>query len=168
VARTHDFAHSLALGERLERELDTVFEGLGYDVEEVDRFAQRRGVDRIFRQGDILWTVEYKANTYSKTSGKFFIETTSVDRASVAGWAQRSQAQVFVFLVPSRPQRRVIAVDAMQIKRRLSGWLALYDIKTSGMNVSQRGNYRSSGILVPLEELAILSALDLLYDAPPN
>jgi len=147
--KIYDFDEQLVEGQEAEAFLDIVFSKYIY-VEEVSMYYQRKGIDRMFTDGEKIIAVEYKADRKASMTGNAFIETTSVSSTGEPGWARKTQADWIVYFLPQ--EMVAYLIPAKEMKARLSKWLNTYRI---GKAYNQ--GYFSTGVLVPIEEIASFS-----------
>lgn len=143
----HHFNDKLAQGESYEAYLDGVFRSWGYVVDAVDRFDQRRGIDRVMfnpRTGETT-AVEYKADSMAQKTGNAFVETISVDTTGKRGWAYTSQADYLAYYIPGDGLLYLMAFTTL--RAHLPRWQATY--RPVG---ARNDGYMTRGIAVPLRE----------------
>jgi hypothetical protein len=147
----YDFKRQLRKGEAYERHLDVLF-AVDYSITPATHEQQRAGIDRIFtrRIDGKRFTIEYKADSKAGATGNAFIETTSVDTTSKAGWATSSQADILVYLV-TEPQT-IYCIALSKLRTKLERWQRKY----REVAVRNKG-YRTIGLLVPLHELEAIA-----------
>ena len=147
-----DFDEQLVEGEEAEAFLDSEFSKFA-EVKKVGMDLQRKGIDRAFRMGDKIITVEYKADRRATLTGNAFIETTSVSTTWAEGWAKKTQADWVIYFLPQEMLAYLIPVKEM--KKRMNGangWRNTYPMRRA-----QNKGYYSEGLLVPLTEIETFS-----------
>lgn len=145
MVKTYYFSDQLDKAEEYERKLDRYF-SKWYDIRTVGMDAQRRGIDRIYRNDDRKLAVEYKTDFLTQRTGNVFIETVSVDRTGKLGWAWTSQADIIVYLVA--PNTIYIA-NPYDIRDHIEFWKQQY-----GERSVQNKSYKSKGIPLPEKQFA--------------
>jgi hypothetical protein len=150
MASTYAFQNQLTKGERAEGVLD-VFLASDHEITPVSLAEQRRGIDRVFvrRTTGRRFTVQYKADWTAHRTGNAFIETVSVDTNNVPGWALTSQADWLIYYLPR--DRHAYAIRMAVIRDKVVEWSATYPT-----TAVQNMDYHTHGVLVPLQELALL------------
>ena len=147
--KIYDFNEQLIEGQEVEEFLDTAFSKFAI-IEPVGMELQRKGIDRVFTMDERQLYIEYKADRKASMTGNAFIETTSVSTTGEAGWARKTQADWIVYFLPQ--EMVAYLIPAKEMKARLSKWLNTYRI---GKAYNQ--GYFSTGVLVPIEEIASFS-----------
>ncbi len=102
-SKTYDFKSQEFIGKHGEEVLDKWL-GSAYKILDVSgvRKYQEDGIDRILMRPDgTTVSVEYKFDIASSRTGNLFFETVSVDNQDLPGWGWRSQADYWIFLLPS-------------------------------------------------------------------
>ena len=147
----HEFNKSLKTGQRYERVLDKVFSDR-YSITPVSMDLQRLGIDRIFTsiKSRKRFSVEYKGDEKTQTTGNAFIETVSVDTDNKPGWAITSCAQILIYYVIG-PNDIYISYMT-EIKRLVSDWANKYEEKPA-----YNEGYKTLGLCVPIEEIEPIS-----------
>jgi len=144
-----DFDEQLIEGEEAETFLDSMFSQFA-EVKKVGMDLQRKGIDRAFRIGDKIITVEYKADRRATATGNAFIETISVSTTFAEGWAKKTQADWIIYLLPQ--ELKVYIIPVKEMKKRMTAWRHTYPF-----GKAQNKGYHSEGLLVPLTEIATFS-----------
>lgn len=101
--KMYDFKSQEFIGKHGEIILDKWF-GSAYKILDVSGIKkyQDNCIDRIFMRLDgTTISVEYKFDLASSRTGNLFFETVSVDNKNIPGWGWRSQADYWIFLLPS-------------------------------------------------------------------
>lgn len=160
----YSFRPSLERGERAEEWLDGYF-ARRFVVTNPQR--QRDGIDRLFtpRDGRAPFTVEYKTDWTAVRTHNVFVETVSVDREGIPGWAITSLADRLVYYLPE-PESLIYVIGFEQLRAALPGWWARYETRHIP-NHGVRGDYHTVGLLVPQDEFervaeAVLDATEEL------
>ncbi|MFB8788816.1 MAG: hypothetical protein U7123_08195 [Potamolinea sp.] len=101
--KTYDFKSQELIGKHgegiLDKWLSSVYKIL--DVSGIKKY-QENCIDRILMRLDgTTVSVEYKFDLASSRTGNLFFETVSVDNQDLPGWGWRSQADYWVFLLPT-------------------------------------------------------------------
>jgi len=156
----YDFKAMLARGEAAERALDSFFAGR-FDITNPSR--QSEGIDRVFapRNGGRSFTVEYKTDWTAVKTHNAFIETVSVDKAEIQGWAHTSKAEWLIYYIPE-PESVAYAIKFARLRDQLGRWISGYPHRTVS-NEKDGSRYNTIGVLVPLDEMEAVSksVLDL-------
>lgn len=145
----YQMGEQLAQGEGAEARLDRHFAARCI-IQSATRAQQRMGIDRLFthRQTEITYTIEYKTDWTAGRTGNAFIETVSVDREQIPGWAYTAQAEWLVYFVPVHLQIYLIAFA--DLRTQLPVWL----VSCKAAPPIPNAGYNTLGILVPLRLLA--------------
>lgn len=115
------------------------------DVSDVPDY-QIRGIDRILtRPNGSKLGVEYKYDIASSRTGNLFFETISIDNKNIPGWGWSSQADYWIFLLPT-PEVIVISPGKF---RNLVWQLRT---KISERKIPNQG-YKTIGVPIPLEKV---------------
>jgi hypothetical protein len=148
----YDFKERLKFGEKHERFLDRYF-GDNFTIEDASGGDQRRGIDRYFtdRRNGKTYSIQYKSDETAARTGNAFVETVSVDRDSVPGWAHTCQADFIVYYVVGCGPAYVIRPGS--IKKKLPEWAKKYPSRSIPNKGYGRKGYNTIGLLVPLVEL---------------
>lgn len=142
----YDFDTQYKFGKDGELFLDKYF-NKWFDISPVDRVDEKRGIDRkyIHKSSGTKFTVEYKTDKTASKTGNVFIETISIDSQDKPGWVINSQAQLLVYLIPSKI---VLIADMMKVKYKfMHEWINYYDLK-----IIKNDGYNTIGMPVPIEE----------------
>lgn len=114
------------------------------------RLYQESGIDRILMRPDgSTVKVEYKFDLASSRTGNLFFETVSVDRRNVPGWGWSSQADYWIFLLPSL---EVLVVEPSKLRTlawQYRGQLVDKEIQNLG--------YKTIGIAIPLKKVRAIA-----------
>jgi hypothetical protein len=141
-----DFESQLLKGQQAELELDQYFARF-YEIDRhATREEQRKGIDRVFHGSTGSFFVEYKTDFKAHQTGNAFIETLSVDRANISGWAHSCKSDFLAYYIPGL--KLIYWLDVPAIKTRILLWQAKYR-----KAFAQNNNYKTGGVLVPLFEL---------------
>ena len=152
----YDFNEQLNMGHKYEVILDEAISG-SFGVQKVERVGmeeERRGIDRYFSMSDgRRLAIQYKADKTAGRTGNAFIETISVDndkKEEAAGWAFTCEADyIFYFIID---EREIYVVRPQRIRRKLPFWLRRFE-----QRAIPNGDYKTIGVLVPLQELKAIS-----------
>lgn len=127
-----------------------------YELQPCSLDEQRKGIDLIGvnRDSGLRQTFEIKSDDVAGKSRRAFVETVSVlrevpPRENKQGWAHTCKADWLIYYVP--PLHTAFVMNPINIKRMISAWKMKYTevwIENNG----KLGKYRSSGLLVPLQE----------------
>ncbi|MGD1907435.1 MAG: hypothetical protein ACFB0C_15810 [Leptolyngbyaceae cyanobacterium] len=143
-ARKYSFQSQESIGKSGEKILDEWLK-LNYkilDVSDISKY-QKSGIDRILMRPDgTMVNVEYKFDIASSRTGNLFFETVSVDSRNIPGWGWRSQADYWIFLLPSM---EILVVEPGKLRNLV--WQERLAIEDKTVRNS---NYRTLGIPVPL------------------
>jgi hypothetical protein len=145
----HNFDDSFEGVKPYEAELDKYF-STAYEIQPASREQERSGVDRIFthKASGLRYSVEYKVDMHTATTGNVFIETTSVDSEDKCGWALTSTAQILMYFIPQ--WGKVLRCNMLDVKRSLADW-ECYPLQRVP-NESRTGErYNTLGRLVKLD-----------------
>lgn len=148
MAKTYNFKDQLAVGDQGEQVLDSYFLSKGYDISEVDKEQQRRGIDRIMINpaGELL-SIEYKTDAITARTGNVFIETISSTRSGALGWAMKTHADYVIYYVPNYGKALVLKPD--YLRNKVPFWIFEYKQRPV-----KNPSYMSWGIPVPWVDLA--------------
>ncbi|MEO1523263.1 MAG: hypothetical protein AAFU78_21155 [Cyanobacteria bacterium J06633_2] len=114
------------------------------------KLYQESGIDRILMRPDgTTVKVEYKFDLASSRTGNLFFETVSVDRRNVPGWGWSSQADYWIFLLPSM---EVLVVEPSRL--RTLAWQ--YREKLVDKEIQNLG-YKTIGIAIPLKQVRAIA-----------
>ena len=164
----YSFATQLAKGKEVENQLDLFFSSR-YDIERVGMAHERRGIDRIYRRGEKTFTVEYKADFKSYSTGNCFAETVAYGKYNEdgifvpgkLGWVHTSEADYLLYLVvhpedvPSLGEAYVVEPKALR------AWVEDWSERYRTVKVYNEG-FQGRGVLVPLSVLEKVSVRKLL------
>ncbi len=143
----YSFKRQLQRGRRAEKFLDSVFADR-FQIKEAARNDERRGIDRFFTEYETgkKFAIQYKADKTASRTGNAFIETISVDRANIQGWAYTCQADyIFYYIDDSGP---IYVIRPRDLRKKLSRWNRKYQTRSI-----PNKDYNTVGLLVPLDEL---------------
>lgn len=114
------------------------------------KLYQESGIDRILMRPDgSTVKVEYKFDLASSRTGNLFFETVSVDRRNVPGWGWSSQADYWIFLLPSL---EVLVVEPSKL--RTLAWQYREQLVDKAI---QNLGYKTIGIAIPLEKVRAIA-----------
>jgi hypothetical protein len=152
VKTVHDFATKLAEGQDGESRLDDFFRNKGYRIRPASYDEQRAGIDRHFNNllTGACHTVEYKSDRVAGRTGNAFVETVSVDREGISGWAFRSRADYLIYCVVE--PETIYVLEMAMLRRVLPAWVKRYPVR-----VAHNRDYDTHGVLVPLYEFEQLA-----------
>ena len=112
------------------------------DVSGVKKY-QDSGIDRILTRPDgTTVNVEYKFDLASARTGNLFFETVSVDNQDIPGWGWRSQADYWIFLLPSM---EILVIEPGKLRNLV--WQHRLEARDKEV---QNSGYRTLGIPIPL------------------
>ncbi|MFE1744785.1 hypothetical protein [Coleofasciculus sp. H7-2] len=115
------------------------------DVSGVNKY-QDAGIDRILMRPDgTTVNVEYKFDLASSRTGNLFFETISVDNQNIPGWGWRSQADYWIFLLPTM---EVLVVAPGRMRNLV--WRSRLEVKDKEV---QNVGYKTLGIPIPLSKV---------------
>lgn len=149
--KTHSFTHKLKEGQRHEAFLDRYFSA-DFAITPANPTEERSGIDRHFkrrRDGRCL-TIQYKADSTAARTGNAFIETISVDRDNIPGWAYTCRADLLIYYIP--PMGLAYVLEPAVIRDRVDAWQQTFKSKA----IPNKG-YNTIGVLVPLDEIERIS-----------
>lgn len=148
---TYSFVEQLAQGKRHEAFLDSYF-ATDFYIRPASADEERLGIDRHFtlKSSGQRFTVQYKADSTASRTGNAFIETVSVDRDSVPGWAYTCTADYLIYYIP--PMGLAYLVQPWAIRERVKHWQKKFQCRS----IPNKG-YKTIGILVPLDEIERIS-----------
>lgn len=148
---TYTFDTQLRHGKVGEAILDKVFAGY-FDISQLSLQEEREGRgDRLFRNPEGEWTVEYKTEPRAQDTGNIFIETVSSDTGQKMGWVYKLKADRIIFL-PLGYGRAYIVKPRLLKQAVLDDWPSKYRVRAA----KNRG-YWSYGLLVPVKVIAELA-----------
>lgn len=147
TSKTYSFREQLDIGKQGEEKLDAYFYALGTEIRCANMFEQKRGIDRWFRakDGDRVYTVEYKTDEKTQKTGNVFVETISNNQTGALGWAVKGLADFVIYYAVGIEEAAVIRSE--KLREKIAEWFFSYPTKA----VKNRG-YMTYGILVPWEE----------------
>ena len=143
-ARKYSFQSQESIGKSGEKILDEWLK-LNYKILVVSDISkdQKSAYDRLFMRPDGTGdNVEYKFDIASSRTGNLFFDTESVDSRNIPGWGWRSQADYWIFLLPSM---EILVVEPGKLRNLV--WQERLAIEDKTVRNS---NYRTLGIPVPL------------------
>lgn len=115
------------------------------DVSTVKKY-QEDCIDRILMRPDgTTVSVEYKFDLASSRTGNLFFETVSVDNQNLPGWGWKSQADYWIFLLPTM---EVLVVEPGRMKNLV--WRSRLEAKEKKV---QNIGYKTLGIPIPLSKV---------------
>lgn len=144
---TYDFKSQEFIGRHgeaiLDKWLGSVYQIL--DVSGIKKY-QGAGIDRILMRPDgTTVNVEYKFDLASSRTGNLFFETVSVDNKDIPGWGWQSQADYWIFLLPT--------MEALVVEPgRMRNLVWLYRLEAKEKEVQNVG-YKTLGIPIPLSKV---------------
>jgi hypothetical protein len=145
--RTYDFKSQEFIGKNGENILDKWL-GSTYkilDVSSIKKY-QKSGIDRILMRPDgSTVSVEYKFDLASSRTGNLFFETVSVDNQNIPGWGWQSQAEYWIFLLPTM---EVLVVEPGRLRNII--WCHRLELKEKEI---QNRDYKTLGIPIPLPKV---------------
>jgi len=139
----YEFQEQLKIGEENERLLDSYFSKY-YKIQSVTMELQKRGIDRLFIDGNRILKVEYKADYKAIKTGNVFIETYSV-KPIKKGWSLTSESDFILYYIIGDS---VYVMPTGFMREKLDIWEFIYK-KANCKNKE----YESEGILVPLGDI---------------
>jgi hypothetical protein len=145
--KVYDFKSQEFVGKNGENILDKWL-GSTYkilDVSGVKKY-QKSGVDRILMRPDgTTVSVEYKFDLASSRTGNLFFETVSVDNKNIPGWGWQSQAEYWIFLLPTM---EVLVVEPGSLRNII--WRYRLEVEEKEI---QNAGYKTFGIPIPLSKV---------------
>lgn len=156
------FRTDLKRGEAGEQQLDAFF-SRHYQILAVDMATQKRGIDRIWTDHTFgrRFTVEYKTDSHTATTGNVFVEYVSNDQRKTPGWAVHSEAQLLVYFIPQT--RKVHLLDMLRLKSMLPEWMETMPRRSI---LNQQG-YSTLGLLVPLSDVLAVCCIKTMVMPEP-
>ncbi len=145
--KTYHFNHQQSNGQKGEAILDEWLQSTYKvsDVSSIEKY-QKKGIDRLLTLADgRIITVEYKFDVASGRTGNLFFETISVDTKNTPGWGWSSQADYWIFLLPSL---EILVIEPS--KFRCLVWELRSTLKEKKI---PNTNYNTWGIPVPIEKV---------------
>lgn len=149
--KTYGFTQQALVGTRGEHILDHWL-AQSYRILDVSdiKLYQESGIDRILMRPDgSTVKVEYKFDLASSRTGNIFFETVSVDKRNIPGWGWSSQADYWIFLLPTL---EVLVVEPSQM--RTLAWQ--YREQLVDKEIQNLG-YKTIGIAIPLERVRAIA-----------
>ena len=143
----YDFWDKLKEGKEKEIILDEYF-SKWYSVSTVPpEFERYANLDRIYEDNSgRKFTVEYKSDKWTASTGNFFVETKSVKEENVLGWSYTTLSQLVLYFVPQK--NMVYVVDVVKMKNLMILWMK--DCEEQEVKNEKSGyKYTTIGILVP-------------------
>ena len=99
----YKFNEQNQIGKEGEKLLDSWLKST-YTIDNVSNLKkyQKSGIDRLLtnKKGEII-SVEYKFDKTAQRTGNLFFETVSIDKNNNPGWGFSSQADYWIFLIPT-------------------------------------------------------------------
>lgn len=115
------------------------------DVSGIKKY-QENCIDRILMRLDgTTVSVEYKFDLASSRTGNLFFETVSVDNQDIPGWGWRSQADYWIFLLPSM---EILVVEPGRLRNLI--WRCRLEAKEKEV---QNVGYKTLGIPISLSKV---------------
>lgn len=145
MSKPYDFRKQLDIGKRGEEKLDSFFSAKGIEIQCVNRFDERRGIDRIFRKDGREHTIEYKTDEKTQHTGNVFVETISNNQTGALGWAVKGLADCVIYYAVGIEEAAIIRSE--ELRAKIAEWFFAYPTRA----VKNRG-YMTYGVLVPWEE----------------
>lgn len=142
-SQIYGFNTQLKIGEKNEKLLDLYFIKY-YQIKPVSLDEQKKGIDRIFIDGDRMLKIEYKADYKAIKTGNVYIETYSV-KPIKKGWAYTSKSDFVIYYIIGDA---VYIMPIQLMREKLEIWKYYYKLA----NCKNHG-YESEGILVPLGDI---------------
>ena len=157
----HDFRASLRRGKAVEKEVQALYEELGFKVATATRAEQLDGVDLHVRvRTDMTpgsWRkLEVKFDERSAETGNIFIELYSDEDAGKKGWALTTTANMVLVVCPSENGTQMYFLRPKELRVVLGRWKAMYQ-----SHRAYNATYNSLGVCVPLRELDALAHVSL-------
>jgi hypothetical protein len=151
-SKIYSFKSQEIKGKYGERILDNWHISLGYKILDVSDTQKYRdiGIDRILMRPDgSTVNVEYKFDLASARTGNLFFETVSVDCQNTPGWGWSSQADYWIFLLPSR---EILVVEPKKMRNLV--WQ--YREVGKDKEVPNLG-YKTRGIPIPIKQVRLIA-----------
>lgn len=152
--KMYDFQKQKNLGQQGEERLDSFF-SRWYNIKEVPFELQQKGIDRFYipRRGEATFPrlVEYKTDFHR--TNNVFLETHSVirqGRPDVKGWLYTSKADWLIYFLTA--YQTALVIDFVKLRKSARIW-----DKTCQHRDCKNKDYKSSGLLVPIPELRLIS-----------
>ena len=126
---------------------------LSYQIQDVSAIKkyQQVGIDRILTRPDgTTVNVEYKFDLTSAKTGNIFFETVSVDKQNIPGWGWRSQADYWIFLLPTG---EVLVVEPAKLRHLV--WQ--YRLEAEEKEIKNVG-YNTVGVPIPLPKVRSIAS----------
>ena len=146
--RVYDFATQNKIGKTGAEAIDHWLKLLGYEIEDVseNKQYQKIDVDRLLIRPDSSITkAEYKTDLKAKQTGNLFFEHLSVEHRNIPGWGWKSQADLWIFYIPSQ---EILAVNPGKMRYLITETLPNLTKKT----IPNQG-YNSTGYPIPLTDV---------------
>jgi hypothetical protein len=145
--KIYDFKSQEFIGKNGENILDkwlgSIYKIL--DVSTVKKY-QNSGIDRILMRPDgSTVSVEYKFDLASSRTGNLFFETVSVDNQNIPGWGWQSQAEYWIFLLPTM---EVLVIEPGKMRNMI--WCHRWELQEKEI---QNVGYKTLGIPIPLSKV---------------
>jgi hypothetical protein len=145
--KIYDFNSQEFVGKKGEIILDKWL-GSSYKILDVSKIKkyQEFCIDRILMRPDgTTVSVEYKFDLASSRTGNLFFETVSVDNKDIPGWGWQSQAEYWIFLLPTM---EVLVVEPGKLRNIV--WRSRSEFKEKEI---QNVGYKTLGIPIPLPKV---------------
>ncbi|ACK65724.1 conserved hypothetical protein [Rippkaea orientalis PCC 8801] len=145
--KIYNFHYQELIGKQGEAILDEWLKSIYkiLDVSSIEKY-QKMGIDRLLMRSDgSIITVEYKFDLASARTGNLFFETISVDTKNLTGWGWSSQADYWIFLIPT-PE--IIVIEPNKLRNLV--WELRSILKEKKVpNI----NYNTWGVIIPLKQV---------------
>ncbi len=144
---TYNFEDQVSIGKQGEDLLDQWLNSLYtvIDVSDIKQY-QKRGIDRVLiRPDQSVVTVEYKFDLASARTGNLFFETVSIDTRNIPGWGWSSEADYWIFLLPSK---EVLVIEPSKFRDLI--WKSRFKFKEKKVSNS---DYNTYGIPIPINKV---------------
>lgn len=160
-AKEYSFDEQLETGLKYEAILDNHYKEQYIISKPKDLRDQQKGIDRYYmRKIEVtagttfvtkyksIFSVEYKADIISHTSGFIFLEIElEFNGKPLIGWAGKLTAQALIYLFPQTGE--IWWMDALMLKSLLPEWSSIYAVSPWGIN---KGGLRARGLLIKKDE----------------
>lgn len=161
-SKIYDFKSQALIGKQGEDILDKWL-GSIYKILDVSTVKKYQGscIDRILMRPDgTTINVEYKFDLASSRTGNLFFETVSVDNQNIPGWGWRSQADYWIFLLPTM---EVLVIEPGKMRSLV--WRERLQVQVKEI---QNVGYKTLGIPIPLSKVRGISKynMQLAHEIP--
>ena len=148
-----NFFNDLSRGKAGEELIDRYYKNI-FEIEEVTLASERgNGIDRVYRFGDNVFTVEYKFDFRARKTGNAYIEVLieESDGRIKDGCIKKTQADILMYLCNNLG---LYILYAKELKADIAVLQEKYGLVSGPWNNGSDGvGFRAKGMLIPLGDL---------------